>query len=175
VLGWQTFMAVWAAILFAALVYMTGPRLILLGLAFFGSDGDMGRQHRAADRAGHRARVPLAGDVVVRAADQDHSGHRAALVRGQARVALAGDRPGGHDRAVVAVPRSCSMPDAWRTWPQVLANNVGKNGTWAAVPIPFVIRLPFALLLVVWGARKNHRWTVPVSAMLACRRSGTAA
>jgi hypothetical protein len=49
----------------------------------------------------------------------------------------------------------------------VLANNVGKNGTWAAVPIPFVVRLPFAVLLVVWGARTNRRWTVPVSAMLA--------
>jgi hypothetical protein len=29
-------MGVWAAILMAAMVYLTGPRLILLGLAFFG-------------------------------------------------------------------------------------------------------------------------------------------
>jgi hypothetical protein len=35
------------------------------------------------------------------------------------------------------------------------------------VPIPFVVRLPFAVALVVWGARTNRRWTVPVSAMLA--------
>ena len=35
-LPWPAFMAVWAAILMAALVYLTGPRLILLGLAFFG-------------------------------------------------------------------------------------------------------------------------------------------
>jgi hypothetical protein len=69
--------------------------------------------------------------------------------------------------AAVVVASFILMPDAWRTWPQVLANNVGKNGTWAAVPIPFIVRLPFALLLVVWGARKNHRWTVPVSAMIA--------
>jgi hypothetical protein len=27
--------------------------------------------------------------------------------------------------------------------------------------------LPFALAVVVWGARTNRRWTVPVSAMLA--------
>jgi hypothetical protein len=59
------------------------------------------------------------------------------------------------------------MPDAWQTWPKVLANNVGKGGTWAAVPVPFLVRLPFAVVLVVWGARTNHRWTVPVSAMLA--------
>jgi hypothetical protein len=59
------------------------------------------------------------------------------------------------------------MPDAWQRWPQVLVNNVGKEGTWAAVPIPFAVRLPFALVVVVWGARTNRRWTVPVSAMLA--------
>ena len=35
-LPWQAFMAVWAAILMASMVYLTGPRLILLGLAFFG-------------------------------------------------------------------------------------------------------------------------------------------
>jgi hypothetical protein len=72
----------------------------------------------------------------------------------------------GATGAVVAVSYVL-MPDAWRTWPQVLANNVGKNGTWAAVPIPLAVRLPFAVALVVWGARTNRRWTVPVSAMLA--------
>jgi hypothetical protein len=35
------------------------------------------------------------------------------------------------------------------------------------VPIPFLVRLPFALALVVWGARTGRRWTVPVSGMLA--------
>ena len=29
------------------------------------------------------------------------------------------------------------------------------------------MRFPIAVVLVVWGARTNHRWTVPVSAMLA--------
>jgi hypothetical protein len=69
--------------------------------------------------------------------------------------------------AMVVAVSYVLMPDAWRTWPQVLANNVGKNGTWAAVPIPLVVRLPSAVALVVWGARTNRRWTVPVSAMLA--------
>jgi hypothetical protein len=68
--------------------------------------------------------------------------------------------------AVVAVSYVL-MPDAWQTWPAVLAGNVGKGGTWAAVPIPFLVRLPFAVVLVIWGARTNRRWTVPVSAMLA--------
>ena len=35
------------------------------------------------------------------------------------------------------------------------------------MPIPFLVRLPFAIALVVWGARTDRRWTVPVAGMLA--------
>jgi hypothetical protein len=69
--------------------------------------------------------------------------------------------------AVVAVSFAI-QPEAWIRWPQVLTSNTGATkGTWAAVPIPFLFRLPFALVLVVWGARTNRRWTVPIAAMLA--------
>jgi hypothetical protein len=50
---------------------------------------------------------------------------------------------------------------------QVLVRIAGRDGTWAAVPIPFIARLPFAIAIVVWGARTNRRWTVPVAGMLA--------
>jgi hypothetical protein len=50
----------------------------------------------------------------------------------------------------------------------VVANAAaGKGGTWASVPIPLWIRLPAAVALVVWGARTDRRWTVPVASMLA--------
>ena len=35
------------------------------------------------------------------------------------------------------------------------------------MPIPFLARLPFAIAVVVWGARTDRRWTVPVAGMLA--------
>jgi hypothetical protein len=35
------------------------------------------------------------------------------------------------------------------------------------VPIPFVVRLPVAIAVVVWGAWTGRRWTVPVASMLA--------
>jgi Glycosyltransferase family 87 len=35
------------------------------------------------------------------------------------------------------------------------------------LPIPLLIRLPAAVLLVIWGARTDRRWTVPASAALA--------
>ena len=59
------------------------------------------------------------------------------------------------------------LPSAWFQWVDLLTRIAGRDGTWAAVPIPFIVRLPFAIALVVWGARTNRRWTVPVAGMLA--------
>ena len=43
----------------------------------------------------------------------------------------------------------------------------GKGGTWASIPIPLLVRGPLGVLLIIWGAPRNQRWTVPVGAMLA--------
>ena len=69
--------------------------------------------------------------------------------------------------AVVAGASAVAMPLAWQEWVQVLMANAGRDGTWAAVPIALWIRLPMAVALVVWGARTDRRWTVPVASMLA--------
>ena len=59
------------------------------------------------------------------------------------------------------------LPGQWRAWVELLIANQGKGGTWAAIPIPLIVRLPIGVLLIVWGAPRNQRWTVPVGAMLA--------
>ena len=59
------------------------------------------------------------------------------------------------------------MPWAWVDWIGVLVQIAGRDGTPAAVPIPFLVRLPVAVAVVVWGARTDRRWTVPVACMLA--------
>jgi len=164
-LPWQAFMGVWAAILMAALTYMTGPRLILLGLAFFGLmeiwGGNIELLVALAIVLGFR--WPAAWSFVLLTKITPGVGLLWFAVRREWRsLAIAA----AATAAVVAVSYAF-MPGAWQTWPGVLANNVGKNGTWAAVPVPLVVRLPFAMLVVIWGARTNRRWTVPVSAMLA--------
>jgi hypothetical protein len=164
-LPWQAFMGVWAAILMAAMTYMTGRRLILLGLAFFGLmeiwGGNIEMLVALAIVLGFR--WPAVWSFVLLTKITPGVGLLWFAVRREWRsLAIAGAATG----VVVAVSFAL-MPGAWWTWPQVLANNVGKNGTWAAVPVPLVARLPFAVLLVIWGARTNRRWTVPVSAMLA--------
>jgi len=61
------------------------------------------------------------------------------------------------------------LPDQWRTWVEVVARNVaaGKNGTWASLPIPLLVRLPLAVAIIVWGARTDRAWTVPLASMVA--------
>jgi hypothetical protein len=164
-LPWPVFMAIWAALLMAAMVYLTGPRLIFLGLAFFGLieiwGGNIEMLVALAIVLGFR--WPATWSFVLLTKITPGIGLLWFAVRREWRslaIAL------GATAAVVAVSAAI-QPAAWGRWVEVLQANAGKNGTWAAVPIPFVIRLPFALVLVVWGARTNHRWTVPVSSMLA--------
>lgn len=164
-LPWQAFMAIWAAILMAAMVYLTGPRLILLGLAFFGLmeiwGGNIEMLVALAIVLGFR--WPATWSFVLLTKITPGIGLLWFAVRREWRpLAIAF----GATAAVAAVSAAL-QPDAWGRWVEVLQANAGKGGTWAAVPIPFVVRLPFALVLAVWGARTNRRWTVPVSSMLA--------
>ena len=59
-------------------------------------------------------------------------------------------------------------PDLWPKWiDYVLETGVAPPvGTAFWVPIPLLVRLPAAALLVVWGARTNRVWTLPTAAML---------
>ena len=164
-LPWQLFIAVWAAILMAAMVYLTGPRLILLGLAFFGLmeiwGGNIELLIAVAIVLGFR--WPATWAFVLLTKITPGVGLLWFAVRREWRalaIALAATV------AVVAVSAAI-QPSSWLAWRDVLVANAGKNGTWAALPIPFLVRFPIAVVLVVWGARRNHRWTVPVSAMLA--------
>ncbi len=71
--------------------------------------------------------------------------------------------------AVIVAASFVSMPDQWRTWVDVVIRNVeaGRGGTWASLPIPLWFRLPIAIAIVVWGARTDRPWTVPVASMVA--------
>jgi hypothetical protein len=164
-LPWPVFMGLWAAILMAALAYLTGPRLILLGLALFGLmeiwGGNIELLIALAIVLGFR--WPATWAFVLLTKITPGVGLLWFAVRREWRsLAIAV----GATLAVMAVSAAL-QPNAWLQWRDVLVANAGKNGTWAAVPIPFPVRFPVAVVLVVWGARTNRRWTVPVSAMLA--------
>ena len=165
-LPWQAFMAVWTALLIAAVRFLTGPRLLAAGLLF---------PFAAMEVAGGNVSLLLAVAIVV--------GFR--WPAAWALVLLTKLTPGigllwfavrrewrslaialGATAAIVAVS-VVLLPDQWRAWVDVVIRNAGKGGTWASLPVPLWIRLPIAIAVVVWGARTDRRWTVPVASMLA--------
>ena len=163
-LPWQWYMAAWTAILIGAVFVLTGRRWFAVGVVLSLMELAGGNIHlllAAAMVLGFR--WPGVWAVVLLTKITPGIGLLWFVVRGEWRalgIAL------GTTAAVVAVSFAL-LPDAWFSWFEVLTRVAGRDGTWAAVPIPFVVRLPFAIALVVWGARTDRRWTVPVAGMLA--------
>jgi Glycosyltransferase family 87 len=167
-LPWQAFMAVWTAVLLAAARFLTGPRLLAAGLLFpftamEVAGGNVSLLLAAAIVLGFR--WPWTWSLVLLTKITPGIGLLWFAVRGEWRaLAIAF----GATAAIVAVSFAL-LPDQWRTWVDVVATNVaaGKNGTWASLPVPLLVRLPIAVAIVVWGARTDRAWTVPVASMVA--------
>ncbi|HEY8798996.1 MAG TPA: glycosyltransferase family 87 protein [Candidatus Limnocylindrales bacterium] len=167
-LPWQAFMAVWTALLILAVRFLTGPRLLAAGLLFpFAAmevaGGNVSLLLAAAIVVGFR--WPAAWSIVLLTKITPGIGLLWFAVRREWRslaIALG-------VTAAIALVSFVVLPGQWRAWIDVVVQNAlaGKSGTWASVPIPLWIRLPFAIALVAWGARTDRRWTVPVASMLA--------
>jgi len=163
-LPWQAFMAVWGGILLAAVRFLTGPRLLAAGIALAFVEvygGNISLLLAAAIVVGFR--WPAAWAFVLLTKVTPGVALLWFVVRREWRnlaIALAAT-------AIVVLVSAISMPTAWREWVDVLVHISNRDGTWAAVPIPFVVRLPIAIAVVVWGASTGRRWTVPVASMLA--------
>jgi hypothetical protein len=165
-LPWQAFMAVWTAILIGSVRFLTGPRLLAAGLLFpftamEVAGGNVSLLLAVAIVIGFR--WPAAWAIVLLTKITPGIGLLWFAVRREWRhlaIAL------GATAAIVAVS-AVMLPQQWRDWVDVIAANAGKGGTWASVPIPLWIRMPIAIAVVVWGARTDRAWTVPVAAMLA--------
>ncbi len=59
------------------------------------------------------------------------------------------------------------LPAQWLGWLAMLSDSAGTPPPGPALPIPLLLRMPVAALIVLWGARRDARWTVPVAAALA--------
>jgi len=69
--------------------------------------------------------------------------------------------------AIVAGVSFLLAPWMWREWVDLLIAESGKPMAPKAIPIPLMVRLPAAAVLVAWGARTDRPWTVGVAAWLA--------
>ena len=72
---------------------------------------------------------------------------------------------------VTAVIGAASLLVDGRLWPEwiefALTAESGGQVAQAQVPVPLLVRVPLAAVVVVWGARTDRRWTVPVAVTLA--------
>jgi Glycosyltransferase family 87 len=167
-LPWQAFMAAWTAILIGAVRFLSGPRLLAASLLFpFTAmeiaGGNISLLLAVAIVLGFR--WPWTWSLVLLTKITPGIGLLWFAVRREWRaLAIAIGAT-----TVIAAISFVLLPDQWRSWVDVVVRNVaaGKNGTWASVPVPLLIRLPVAIAIVVWGARTDRRWTVPVASMLA--------
>jgi hypothetical protein len=65
--------------------------------------------------------------------------------------------------AVMAVSFAAE-PQAWLGWFGMLARmEFPTRGSGVYLPVPVWIRIPLVVLLIVWGARANRRWTLPIA------------
>jgi hypothetical protein len=162
-LPWPAFVAVWTALLIGAVYLLTGPELLLVGLVVGAMEiagGNISLLLTLAIVAGFR--WPWTWAFVLLTKITPGVGLLwFALRREWRQLAIALGATAG-----VVVVSFLVLPDAWRDWIDLLQANTGKGGTWAAVPIPLIVRGPIGVALIAWGAFRNQRWTVPVGTML---------
>jgi len=73
--------------------------------------------------------------------------------------------------ATVAIAGASAVlaPQLWHDWYDLLRRSITDRQVvdGAYLGIPVWLRLPFALGVIVWGARTDRHWTVPIAALLA--------
>lgn len=67
--------------------------------------------------------------------------------------------------AIIATASLLYAPTLWLDWVSHLVGDQARIA-YGAIPVPFALRAPIAVIIVVWGARTDRRWTVPIAAML---------
>lgn len=58
-------------------------------------------------------------------------------------------------------------PGAWGDWIRFITSNAATPSPVPVVPIPGWIRFPAAIALIVWGARTDRPWTLPIACGIA--------
>lgn len=163
-LSWPGFVAVWTLVLLAAVAYLAGPELLApaIALAFVEIwGGNITLLLAVAIVLGFR--WPATWSFVILTKVTPGVGLLWFVVRrewGRLGVALLAT-------GVVVGLSALAGSGQWTQWLQVLAGNVGADGTWAAIPIPLLPRLPLAAAVIVWAARGDRRWALPIGCLLA--------
>ena len=166
-LSFEVFQAFWTLLIGFALLWLTGPwALGFLVVPMVFSDLYLGNIHVLLGAAVVASlRWPAAWAIPLLTKPTCGLGLLWFVARGEwRRLAIALGATG-----VLALLTAVVAPDLWPKWiAYVLDTGVSPNvGAAYWVPLPLLVRLPAAALLVVWGARANRPWTLPIATMLA--------
>ena len=166
-LPFDVFVRIWTIVIGLALLWLTGPwALLFLVIPVVSSDLYLGNIHvlLAAAIVGS-LRWPALWAIPLLTKPSVGLGLLWFAARGEwRRLAIAV----GVTAAISAVAFVLAPP-LWPMWIEyVLGTGLSPNtGSAHVVPIPLVVRLPAAVLLILWGARTNRPWTLPAGSMLA--------
>jgi hypothetical protein len=163
----EVFQALWTLLIGFALLWLTGPwALGFLVIPVVFSDLYLGNIHILLGAAVVASlRWPAAWLIPLLTKPTCGVGLLWYLARGEWRrlgTALAAT-------GLLAVLSAVIAPDLWPKWiAYVLDTGVSPDvGSAYWIPLPLLLRLPAAAILVTWGARTNRPWTLPTGAMLA--------
>jgi hypothetical protein len=174
-IGWQVFIVCWTTLLFTALAYMLGRwtwAFMALGIAAL----TLPLPFEAGDVLGHalngNVQLFIAAGIVLAL-----RGNRLGWLPGLLTKVVSGLGLGwyvarfewrpllislGALAAVVAVSFVFS-PYQWLQWAGWVMQNSSVPAPVQLEPVPFTVRLPMSLALLVWGARTNRAWVVPIA------------
>ena len=162
-LPWPVFAALWTGAAIGCLFWMRVPWMI----AFPGVIDDIlrGNIHvflAASIVLAIRFGAPWAFGILTKVTP----GIGLPLARRAARVAPPRDGPPRHRRASSA-SRSRSRPELWFEWFGLLAENTDTTARIQVIPLPLLVRLPIAAVLIAFAARTDRAWLLPIGVMIA--------
>jgi hypothetical protein len=165
-LPWPTFLWLWTAVLLGTAVWLGGRRwlwvLAFPPVALELYHGNIHLLIAAAIALGFR--YPVAWSFVLLTKVTPGIGLLWFAVRREWRqLAIVGVATA----ALVAVSVVID-PDLWRQWiDRELLHSLQTGPDQPYIPVPLIVRLPLAAALVVWGARSDRKWTVPLAAAIS--------
>lgn len=59
------------------------------------------------------------------------------------------------------------VPDLWTSWIDLLASSTESSTVPGSLPIPLLVRLPVAAIVIAWAALRGWRWLLPIGVLLA--------
>lgn len=173
--GWEVFVVVWTTLLWAALAYMLGRwawLFVALGIAAL----VFGLPYEAGDVLGHalngNVQLFIAAGLVFAL-----RGNVLGWLPGLLTKVVSGIGLGWYvvrrewrllvlslaAAAAVAAFSFVFSPSQWFQWLDWTIKNVNTPSPIVLEPVPFFVRLPMSLAVLIWGAKTNRAWVVPIA------------